>query len=56
VGAPFIIAAITFLLGAVLLALSLPRYREYFSRKPSIVDPKVLEPTVPGEQRPGAPV
>jgi amino acid transporter len=56
VGAPFVIAAITFLLGAVLLAISIPKYPEYFKRKPSIVDPKVLEPTVPAEQRPGAPV
>jgi amino acid transporter len=44
VGAPFIIAAATFVLGAILLALSIPRYREYFSRKASVVDPAVLEP------------
>jgi amino acid transporter len=43
VGAPFIIAAITFLLGAVLLAISIPRYREFFKRKAEVVDPKVLE-------------
>ncbi len=43
VGAPFVIAAFVFLLGGVLLALSIPRYREYFSRKASVVDPAVLE-------------
>ena len=47
VGAPFVIAAITFLLGAVLLAISIPTYREYFKRKTSVVDPKVLERPVP---------
>jgi amino acid transporter len=48
VGAPFIIAAITFILGAVLLLLSLPRYREFFSSKAAVVDPSVLEPTPEG--------
>jgi hypothetical protein len=44
VGAPFIIAAITFILGAVLLLLSLPRYRDFFSSKAAVVDPDVLRP------------
>lgn len=57
VGAPFVIAAVTFLLGAILLAISIPRYREYFKRKPSIVDPKVLEqPAAPVEPTTGAAV
>jgi hypothetical protein len=57
VGAPFVIAMITFLLGAVLLAISIPKYREYFSRKPSIVDPKVFDhPVPPTESTTGAPV
>jgi amino acid transporter len=57
VGAPFIIAAITFLLGAVLLAISIPKYRDYFTRKPSIVDPKVLDPpSTPTQPTPGAAV
>jgi amino acid transporter len=45
VGAPFIIAAITFILGAVLLLLSLPRYREFFASKSAVVDPSVLKPS-----------
>jgi amino acid transporter len=48
VGAPFVIAAITFIMGAVLLLLSLTRYRDFFSSKTTVVDPSVLEPT-PGE-------
>ena len=57
VGAPFVIAAITFILGGLLLALSIPRYRDYFKRKPSVVDPKVLDPTAtPAESTPGAAV
>jgi amino acid transporter len=43
VGAPFIIAAATVIMGAVLLILSIPRYREFFKRKPEIVDPAILE-------------
>ena len=34
------IAAVTFILGAILLLLSLARYREFFSRKASVVDPR----------------
>jgi amino acid transporter len=44
VGAPFVIAMIMIVLGFVLLAISIPRYRDYFQQKASIVDPKVLEP------------
>jgi amino acid transporter len=42
VGSPFIIAAATFALGAVLLVWSLRKYPSFFRRRPEVVDPESL--------------
>jgi amino acid transporter len=42
VGTPFIIAAATFVLGAVLLVWSTRKYPSFFRRRPEVVDPESL--------------
>jgi len=42
VGSPFIIAVITFVLGAVLLVWCMRKYPGFFRRRPEVVDPASL--------------
>jgi amino acid transporter len=47
VGTPFIIAAATFVLGAVLLVWSTRKYPSFFRRRPEVVDPESLAHVAP---------